>query len=372
MSNNTSLKYLNDYIYGSSGYESGIPDSGGGTTGTTPDSQANMIVTSELISEMGAEKGWTDNDVQNIILENVTNYRIDKCLNYGELKNMSTLLELTAPYSTDNRLVLKKYINILSPFKEIPIIFTCANGYIPGQSFYFHLSFNDDTQNQEFYAPEFNIYPGIEHTESIYCRPDLNNINIQWSDTTSGEINNANALISYKIGEEVTNINMADNNYNITIDGNIDKNYGIKILNFSAENLPDVQEEPIRTLKVTGTYAGTDGGQAQYRVGYSHPGFYGIETGITTSNGQTEVDFQGENTTDWYFYPINADITSGPNTIIIRAMSGSFGGKTDVSVYFDDRTYINKVVIKDDLLLITIDDKWKKEYGKLNVTITFF
>ena len=365
MSNNTSLKYLNDYIYGSSGYESGIPDSGGGTTGATPDSQANMIVTSKLISEMSEEKGWPAYEVQNII----SKYRIDKCLNYGELKNMSTLLELNAPYSTDNRLVLKKYINI-SPFKEIPIIFTCANEYIPKQSFRFYLSFNDDMQNQEFYAPEFNIYPGIVHTESIYCRPDLNNINIQWSNTT-GEINNANALISYKINENVEDIYMADENYSITISGNIDKNYGINILDFSAENLPNVQEEPIRILNVIGTYDRYDSSMAQYSVGYCPVGYYDIETGITTSNGQTDVDFQGRNTTEWYFYPINADITSGPNTIIIRAMSGSFGGITDVNVYFEKGPGVNKVEIRNKLLLITIDE-WPKDYEKLNVILTFF
>lgn len=380
MSNNTSLKYLNDYIYGSSGYESGIPDSGGGTTGATPDSQANMIVTSELISEMSVEKGWTDSEVQNIISGNVTtNYRIDKCLNYGELKNMSTLLELNAPYSTDNRLVLKKHVNILSPFKEIPIIFTCVNGYIPRESISWTITEEDSElgdNTSEFLLPSLNVISGASCEETIKYNPRK---------TTKlfyhGYFNNDD-VDSYleKYECEITTstdddkIIIEDLNTPITINENIVK------IEFKAEisNIGDTPSNDfsvLRNMYISVYNYGSSG--IAYQVSYYDVNYPDDIKYIVTSENNSitvvpekreDIDFYYQRT-NWQFqYPIHSDVTLNSICILINL------DENDAS-YFTNEYYAN-FEKGDEIRVTKLSDKvlelnvgyWSPLLGNINVT----
>lgn len=358
MSNNTSLKYLNDYIYGSSGYESGMPDSGGGTTGTTPDSQANMIVTSELISEMGVEKGWTDNDVQNIIRENVTNYRIDKCLNYGELNNMPTLLELTAPYSTDNRLVLKKHVNILSPFKEIPIIFTCENGVILKESI--HCIQKEDGMESEAFLPTCDVVAGIPYTDYTSYNPRKENeLTFTGDNDGSSEyLSDVEIIYTDSNGETVIGYN-DEININET-----DK------IEFKAKSIKQsVNPEQIRFMEIECTNYNSD--MIGYRVSYSQNNYDDNPIYIKTRDEAEWVEVgpsTGYNKSSWCFWsPSDSVVTAGKINIFIELMynHASFS-YSSYGAYFKYGGNIRTIRYNDKMLLLSFEN-WSPGLGEIIV-----
>lgn len=365
MSNNTSLKYLNDYIYGSSGYESGIPDSGGGTTGATPDSQANMIVTSELISEMSVEKGWTDFEVQNIIRENVTtNYRIDKCLNYGELKNMSTLLKLNAPYSTDNKLVLKKHVNILSPFKEIPIVFICEEGVILQNSIQC-IQIEDEIES-ETYLPTCDVVKGISYTEYISYNPHKKNELIFMGDSDE--------YGKYLSDVQITSTNL-NGEYETEYENRININETEKIEFKAKSSKQSVNSSVIRIIEIKCTNFNSE--MINYRVSYSQINYDDNPTYIRTEDeadivevGPSTDDGNGYNKSSWYFWsPSDSMVTTGKINIFIELMyNNSSFSYSSHNAYFKNGGDI-RIIYNEKMLLLSFEN-WSPTLGEIIVDMS--